>query len=135
MGRSVNYLNDSIYETYFDVTYMTEDWEWDDFKEYLQERLQRMFPSLERVENKWDGREVRIILENSFCEIGISKYCSLASLSIRVHPDVYDYHPGMENLSLYWIAKRYRKFTSLGNFYKVGTFSNGEGVYEQIKKE
>jgi hypothetical protein len=137
MGRSVDYLSRSqkvVYipfevENEFDSEFDSE-FEWDCFYEDLINILCEKYPSLYTVKNKWDGRETRIILENDLCQIGLSEYCGLVSVSIRVN-EYYEYY----NIAESWINRinfekvLNEKFNAL---HKIGTFSNGESIYERI---
>lgn len=148
MGRSVDYLSYAMFKTFidydgdFDVEDGTidygiaqENWQW--FKEGLIERIQSKLPSLDVPSpTRWDGDETIILLENKLCEIGLSEYCGLVSVSIRVNEskDYWQYR----NIAERWIKQNWPtiekvisdNYTKLN---KVGSFSNGEGVYELAK--
>jgi hypothetical protein len=150
MGRSVDYLNRSERVNYFDWPILSvydpetdRDVETDEFEdasiviEDIQEYIRSIFPGFDPC-SRWDGRETHIILEGYGVEIGLSEYCGLASLSVRVDQSILDYfdtdeeadaeetkikdwiHANWDDVSQYW--NRYRK---------IGTFSNGESVYEK----
>lgn len=150
MGRSVDYLSNAMYKTFLhnvtdeddsvDEFIARENWQW--FKDGLTELLNEVCPSLDILTGKnvrWDGRETQIIAENNLCEIGLSEYCGLVSVSIRVIQD--DYVWKYEPLAVRWIhqmwpkieAKMLERYGS-SMLRKVGSFSNGEGVYEQVKQ-
>jgi len=111
--------------------------EWDCFTDSLYEVLQECCPSLNIMtgkERRWDGRETSLIADNVFCEIGLSEYCGLVSVSIRVNEH---YEPDNKiGMAENWIKKTWpnvekalnKRFTTLR---KIATFSNGEGVYEK----
>lgn len=124
MGRSVDYLTDATRVAYFDVTEYTED-TWQYFVEDITEQLIDKFKSLDTVD-EWDGRETKIILENSFVQIGISEYCGLASVSVRIHEDI---DRDKSGLAERFISAVERKLEDMSELVKQGTFSNGEGVY------
>lgn len=117
------------------------DFEWDYFEEGLTELLSEKAPSLDILTGKnkrWDGRETSIIAENNFCEIGLSEYCGFVSVSIRVIEDNYVHK--YEKLAERWIDKIWPKIeAAMLERYgkkllrKIGSFSNGEGVYESVK--
>lgn len=139
MGRSVSYLRNSLHEVYFRCSDM-EQWEWNDLIENLSYSLEKSFPSLSEADD-WDGNETKIFLQNSFCEIGISEYCGLASLSIRVPLDIDEYTRGNRSkvpLAENWINKAWPKILTIvakntGDVYaKQGSFSNGEGVFGKV---
>ena len=142
MGRSVDYLSRAIHVVYIsnatdtdesvDEYIAQENWQW--FKEALVEQLQEVCPSLDTCK-RWEGTETQIILENDHAEVGLSDYCGLVSVSIRVHEGYYT----KENLARHWINQVWPKIiTALDKRYttlrKLGTFSNGEGVYERRKE-
>ena len=134
MGRSVAYLTNSMHEVYLDVSdYDENGWQWDDLMINLKSILKRKLPSL-RETKEWDGRETLIFLQNCLCEIGISEYAGLASLSIRVRPDIDD---NKKSLAENWINSVWSKIESLvaditGEvLVKEGSFSNGEGIFHK----
>lgn len=112
--------------------------EWDDFKTNIVEALQAKYPSLEKASG-WDG-ETSIILENTFCEIGIAEYCGCASLSIR--PKESDGYSDDNVISLAgaWTEKAWtgmlkaidKEMPWANRLRKLGTFSNGESVFERV---
>lgn len=136
MSRSVDYLNNAEYVFYF--PYETdedgqEDWEF--LVECIQEHIQKRLPSYSECD-AWDGRETRIILENSFCEIGISEYCGLVSVSIRTKENLH-YCPDLSGLAgnhIMQIRESLEKALVQSGavlLTKLGTFSNGEAVFEK----
>ena len=143
MGRSVNYLNNAERVNYFqwpvlwvydedtDTDVETDEyWDAREVIEDIQETIISNFPEFDRC-NRWDGREVHVILEGYGVEIGLSEYCGLASLSVRVlecydldDQDAYD-------KALKWIDDNWDDASKYWNRYqKIGTFSNGESIYE-----
>ena len=135
MGRSVNYLSGAQHVLYLNDSRDEEDpdlsqFYWDEFKSEVMECFNSC-PSLEAPRNeRWDGRETVIILENSLAEVGISEYCGLVSVSIRAQDDEY------MNLGIHWIdkvwpgiIKEFKEAFPTSLLTKIGTFSNGEGVY------
>lgn len=138
MGRSVNYLSRAAHVAYFDVSYMEDSYEWDDFKDNITSALTDKYPSLSEETRKWDNNETQIILENTHCEIGLSEYCGLASLSIRVYES--DYNWDKLGLAAQWIDKVWPNMLSLlranvgaDQLSRIGTFSNGESIYQKCK--
>ena len=127
MGRSVSYANGSVAVCYNDVSDFEDSWEWDDFIEYIKESAKSAFPSLDDCA-QWLGREDHAILENSHCFIGISEYCGLAAIWL-VPKDSGD----RPELAESWCAQVTPKFNkTFGELRKIGTFSNGESVFERI---
>lgn len=136
MGRSVNYLNSSTeilylpFETEDEFT-SKEDWQW--FKDDISDRLIELAPSLAKSK-RWEGNEVRIILENNLVEVGLSEYCGLASISIRPHQLYWT----KEGLARKWISQiwpKVQKEFETQRLERAGIFSNGESVYTKPHKE
>lgn len=150
MGRSVDYLSGALHKTFLhdvidndeSVDYFISQENWNFFEEGLTELLAETCESLNILTGKnkrWDGRETVIIAENGFCEIGLSEYCGLVSVSIRVIRD--DYSWKYEGLATHWINKAWPKIEAAmlkkygsSMLRKVGSFSDGEGIYEQVKQ-
>lgn len=129
MARSVSYLTRADAVAYdhleFENDEIFDELTWRDYKEFMIEKLKNKFPSLQDTDS-WED-ETQIILENEFCEIGLSEYCGLISISIRAK-DEYDNYPGLAEA---WVDKVKSKFLSIGTLIKQGTFSNGESVYRR----
>jgi hypothetical protein len=128
MGRSVDYLSRAHKVLFLHPELGEGSWAWDDFMEDVTNLLQGSFPSLNESED-YDGGEVRIFLRNRRAEFGVSEYCGLVSISAR---------PLECNQALgeRWLDSIWPKVTELmapwTPLRKIGTFSNGEGVYEAI---
>jgi hypothetical protein len=132
MGRSVDYLNRAQHVSYFEwPSYECdegeqhyEDSEW--VIDCIQESIKSEYPEFYN-EDKWDGRETHIILSGYGVEVGLSEYCGLATLSIRVEDDTSDEVEDIEA----WIDVNWDNISLGYNMYrKIGTFSNGEAIYE-----
>lgn len=149
MGRSVNYLNNAERVNYFQwPTLSIYDPETDrDVEtgegeeafiviEDIQETIKSNFPGFDNCK-RWDGRETSIILEGYGLEIGLSEYCGLATLSIRINDSILNYFDEGEEayqVAKNWINDNWDEASKYWNQYrKIGTFSNGEGVYELTK--
>lgn len=117
--------------------------EWDFFTENIEDILKNRIPSLDildRKHSRWEGNEVRIFAENKLVEFGISEYCGLVSISVR--PIDNEYSWGKEGLAINWIQQTWPglrddiiKSFPKDALYKIGTFSNGEGVYQLLKQD
>jgi hypothetical protein len=147
MGRSVNYLNRALLISYFEWPVMeiyndeTDQFEISDqyedsdiVKENIQESIISEFPDYDYCK-KWDGSETAIILKGYGTEIGLSEYCGLATLSIRIDENELDrfieYQEQYDKIEA-WINENWAKISQGYNQYnKIGTFSNGESVYEK----
>ncbi len=126
MGRSVSYANGSEIVEYIDVSQLDEEFAWDDYIEYLTERIQEKYPSLTGCE-EWLGNEDKAILENELVYIGVSEYCGLMSLWVQPKEDENGYTTFGSN----WCSRIAKGFNeSFGEYNKIGTFSNGESIYE-----
>lgn len=147
MGRSVDYLANAARVSYFDwptlETGSDDDYEVEyedsrDVVEDIQQTIMNDFPEFSQCD-KWDGRETHIVLEGYGTEIGLSEYCGLATLSIRVDENWADLCDSEEYDTEHqriqdWINQNWEEISKYWNRYrKVGTFSNGEGVYETVK--
>jgi hypothetical protein len=147
MGRSVIYLDNAEVVLYFPIENeyneageFDEDLSqmiWDDMIDNLTCEIKKRLPSYYEVKDKWGNRETRIILENSLCSIGISEYCGLVSLSVAPRENESDeWHERFAIRHANNIKNTLEKVLSdlgLKNLHKVGTFSNGEAVFELAK--
>jgi hypothetical protein len=146
MGRSVSTPRDAIV-AYYDVSEHGHGWDdendcvdydnycefqaeddWNHFKEWMVEKVKDLFPSMTECK-EWVGREDLAIAENQLAYFGVSEYCGCAAVWVVAKEDYY----GNENpLAEHWVNKIAKKFhTNFGEYTRVGTFSNGESVYER----
>lgn len=123
MARSVSYPSNAV--VVFD-DFDGEDYEFDDYVDDIRSRLREAFPSMNEVD-KWVGREDRAIMANGFAYAGISAYGGLIAIWIVARDDIY----GSEvYLAENWVAGIEPRFErEFGSMVKVGSMSNGEGVY------
>lgn len=144
MGRSVDYLNNALKVAYFPwPTLEVYDEETDTYKETdefedsyfvvenIQQYIMSEYPEFE-CSSKWDGRETRILLEGYKVQIGLSEYCGLASLSIRIDEDELDYETFEDDMDAVseWIDTHWENISKpWSTLNKIGTFSNGESIY------
>jgi hypothetical protein len=143
MSRSVSYLNNAEVVLYFPFQYSDSpdfyNFEWDDMVDNLIYEIKAKLPSYYILKDEWDNRETRIILQNNLCIIGISEYCGLVSLSVAPRENDYNERWAREQFSVYHanqIKSTLEKvITTLGlnRLNKIGTFSNGEAVFETAK--
>lgn len=150
MGRSVSYASGSVAKVYYDVSNFgaTYDdaglpdggycgdqgqWEWEDFKEGLRHDIETLWPSFKPCK-EWLGNEDLAFMENRFAYIGLSEYWGLACLWL-VPKDSDGYYPEdikRDNLARGWCSKITPKFLAkFGELNKLGSFSNGEAIYER----
>lgn len=138
MGRSVNYLNNAEVVLYFN-TEIEDSFEWSEMVQDLIVAIKSKLPSYYASINKWDNRETRIILDNKFCNIGISEYCGLVSLSVapKEQTEYYSDNQYKQNFAIHHarqIEKTLQKCLDnlgLNRLNKLGTFSNGESIYQK----
>ena len=108
----------------------------DDIIEDFRSHLKHLFPSVESADD-WIGREDHVLAENKLARFGISEYCGLVAYWIvpRSFNEYYgDTDPSP--LSERWVDNIADKFVAaFGELTKVGSMSNGEGVYRQIRKD
>lgn len=142
MGRSVSTPSGAIAVCYRDVSsfgydiddegnvlYDNYDWaiaedSWDWFLDGITTDASNRWGSFYKSD-EWVGREDRAILENTYAYIGVSEYCGLAAVWLLPKYD--------EPLAESWCARIAKNFNKMfGEYAKVGTFSNGESVYEKI---
>jgi hypothetical protein len=135
MGRSVDYLRDSIKVLYTSIEYSyidedgnecEDDMAWDDLLDNMRYGLMSIIPSLYEA-NEMD-RETLIFLENGLIEVGISEYCGVVSISFRGKKD--GLSERFMGLMYDRIKAKISEFTSL--YERVGGFSNGESIYSKI---
>jgi hypothetical protein len=112
------------------------DWDGTDFDmliEDFRDHLRHMFPSVVSADD-WIDREDHVLAENKLARFGMSEYCGL--VSYWVVPSMPD--PRTTNHDAFadrWIASIADKFVAaFGELTKVGSLSNGEGVYRRIDK-
>ena len=151
MGRSVDYLTGAETVIYFTADWMHEQDEngnydefmsqmnWDDFLANLKAEIKSKLKSYEDCQ-AWDGREVNIFLDNMLCEIGISEYCGLYSLSVRAKEADYYSEKNTEALGQNHAKQidntlcKILQGLSCTVLNRVGTFSNGTGVFQEAGK-
>lgn len=146
MGRSVNYLNNAEVVIYFLTPESNnEDGEydgflsqlnWDDLVDNLTAKIKAKLPSYTIEKNKWGNNETRIILSNNLCDIGISEYCGLVSLSVAPLNNSYNISESLAIHHANQIEKTLQKIVddlTGQRLNKIGTFSNGEAVFKLAK--
>jgi len=138
MSRSVSYLNYAETVIFFTAEWIKEDFDYDDFEDNLKWAIKRKLKSYIDTD-KYSEREIKVILENDLCNIGLSEYCGAWSLSIA--PKEEDYYLGYNREAL---AKNHARqiqstlekcLVGAGAkvMNKIGTFSNGEAIFKYKK--
>lgn len=132
MGRSVSVARGSLVVMYAHVDFSEDDdysWLWEDIKGNLTYELRGKYSTLHLCD-KWLGREDHAILENKHAYIGISEYCGIVSIWVT---------PKNESAtSRNWCLSTEKNLGKIVSevfsvrLKKVGTFSNGEAVFERV---
>jgi hypothetical protein len=132
MGRSVSFASGSVWVQYValgDIDAL------DDFINVLCRRFRRAFPSLDRCD-PWLGREDHAVLENRLVYIGVSQYSGLVSIWCVPVPS--SMGPDTTCLSVRWAesieprVERVLDEMEATRLTRLGTFSNGEGVFRRV---
>lgn len=99
--------------------------------DYIRDHIKERFPSFEKCDH-WPERESHAIAENKLGMLVISEYCGLVSLGIVPTGECY-YDEDTTGLARAWCEKYVAPWLreTYGSLRKVGTFSNGEAVYER----
>ena len=155
MGRSVSYPSDATVITFAswepdfdetfqspeDVFYSARSEEYEMLIDDFRASLRAMFPSVVEAD-KWIDQEDHVLAENKLARFGMSEYCGLIAYWIVPNeysgPDGTFYYSSdrfIEPLSKRWVASIADKFVAaFGELSKVGSMSNGEGVYRRIDR-
>jgi hypothetical protein len=81
----------------------------------------------------WIGREDHVLAENRLARFGMSEYCGLVAYWIVPQKQLGG--DNQHDFSETWIKSIADKFVAaFGELTKVGSMSNGEGVYRRIDK-
>lgn len=141
MGRSVSYPSAAQVVTF---KFFSDDRAEDDFDMLIddfRDQLRVMFPSVVEADD-WIDREDHVLAENKLARFGMSEYCGLVAYWIV--PKEYSGPKGelyyssdrfIEPMSKRWVRSIADKFVAaFGELSKVGSMSNGEGVYRRIDK-
>ncbi len=136
MGRSVETVGKNV--TYFDCSgFDDEGIDWDDLITNVQHDTMKKYSSFDEPSYKWmqyPYRETRIILENKFAYVTISEYCGLGAICVVLREQYEPY--GVPALAENWLNKSLAGIEKIIKGYvkplrKLGTFSNGEAVFEK----
>jgi hypothetical protein len=149
MGRGVSYLNHAEVVLYYHYDAdIGDDYDlasilWNEQVDSLTEAIQKRLPSYAKDDYSYNGdRETRIILSNELCVLGVSEYCGCCSLSVAPKFNKYGYmEPAYKEAFAIRHAKQIESALQAcldevtgTRLKKLGTFSNGESVFELAKK-
>ena len=102
--------------------------------EDFQTHLKSLFPSVNSCD-EWLGNEDHVLAENRLARFGMSEYCGLLSYWIVPKENGCYSDEQIEPLAKRWIASIADKFVAaFGEMTKIGSMSNGEGVYRRIDR-
>jgi hypothetical protein len=134
MGRSVSYPSNALIVTFNTIPYYdgAEEYDvearWDDLLEDFVNTCEDYWPSL-RLDIKWLDREDQALLSNRLVRIGVSEYCGM--VAYWVVPN--EQNPECFTLAQGWAKQIEEAFVrNFGGYKKVGSMSNGNGVYHKI---
>lgn len=149
MGRSVSYLRNALRVNYFEWPFYTildenneetGEVEYLDAYEVIDDIREQFMPHGFDKCDKWEDREDHIILEGHGLVVALSEYCGLASLSVAIDEVNYGYCDTDEDVAELvkgveaWLDANWDEVTKYHNkYHKVGSLSNGEGVFELVK--
>lgn len=126
---------DDVSEQAFYDDYWYHQSEWDNMVEWFTERVKELWPSFTDTD-RWWNRETHIVLENELVEVGIANYSGMTALTIapKDHGDYWEVEARNKGLAARWAQQIESRFEEeFGTYAKLGTFSNGESVY-QVKE-
>lgn len=137
MGRSVSYpARAQVAFRIFDSDQPeVADWEYETLCDDILTQACAAFPSFDPCKG-WRGREDRILLRNSYCDIGISTYGCIAAIWIAERDDpAYhdaDARTGRSGRARHWLSQVAPNFDALfAQLDRFGRMSNGEAVYRR----
>lgn len=136
MGRSVSTHRHAVATVFLHLDEINDRDDWDMFVEDLQDNvLQPRYRSLRKCD-RWQDREDHVILENDHFEISVSEYCGCVAVCLAPRLVGYDRIDRARWSLAERMADNFEKhvqkmFKSCA-MAKVGTFSNGESVYQKI---
>ena len=141
MGRSIGYPSDATFTVYTQFHGDDEDLHavlWDEFIDGLQEAVIGRYPSFDR-EDEWHDREGHIILENGHGQIIVYEYCGGVSISLVPIERNDGYFQHANTIHKAWCEQVEKNMRNLLNDHyelwgKVGSMSNGEGVFTRINE-
>ena len=102
----------------------------DSLREWAMDAAQSLFPSMWPEDREWRGREDRVLMRNYLADFGWSEYCGLIAFWLVPREGL---EGNLEAFADRWIASVEGKFSkTFANLTRLGTFSNGEGVFQRI---
>lgn len=125
MGRSVSYPTHATAVT-FEHHDFEDEFDWLDLVDDYRYALKQTFPSV-ISDDEWLDREDHAVASNGHAYFGLSEYGGLVAFWMVPREDSHGY---VSPLAEAWCASVAAKFeASFGSLRKVGSFSNGGGIY------
>lgn len=124
-------------------SWMYKRWEldsedaWEELVNDYQEQVCEMWPSFEPVEDEWVGQELHVIARNRHSIVTISEYSGIIALCLGADYDRSEFWADpseIAGIGRAWRQRIAERFEKLGTLNKVGTFSNGSSVYQEVTK-
>lgn len=137
MSRSVMTHPDAVATAFIDGSHIEDSDEFDWFVEDLQHSITSRWKSMD-AEDRWVGRELRVIAENRMAYVTVSEYCGLVAVCLVSKSEDYlntGYadDASMANLADQWTASVAPGFLkAYGELRSLGFASNGEQFLERI---
>lgn len=109
--------------------------EFEDLVYCVRDEFKRRFPSM-RDEDRWAHGcgamgELHCIVANDLCDVYISEYCGLVAISVVPTGESY-YTEDTTGLARSWTENHAIKALDIfSDLRKMGTFSNGESVFQR----
>ena len=121
-----------MYDAYGEVA--REEFEY--LVDWIRETFTAAFPSMVECDRWAHGAgamsELRCVVANDLCDVYVSEYCGLVAISV-VPTGCADYDCDTTGLATHWCATHASDVLDQFNEYRrIGTFSNGESVYERV---
>lgn len=130
MGRSVSVPLDALdfgAVAYRETAPDSKYW-WDEPLDHIRDVAKHQWPSF-CLCDEWVGREDHAILENEHAYLGVSEYCGLTAVWLVPKRNSWG---ETSPLSLHWLEQIRDPFVStFGTLVRVGSFSNGEAIFQQ----
>ena len=110
----------------------------DDILDNIRGVIREHYPSF-RLVSRWEGRELRVILENDLAFVTVSDYCGMIAVCLVPSAQGHSYADSTENFAESWCRRISNNWCerlnkAFNGLRKLGTFSNGECVFEGIGK-
>lgn len=129
MGRGVSTHRHAVATVFLHLEDLNETDDWDSFTEDLQDNVLAMrYPTMEKCD-RWQDREDHVIMENRQMEVSVSEYCGCVAICLAPRdPD----HPAEAQRRAPAFERYIEKMFKSCAMRKLGSFSNGESVYERV---